>query len=560
MSIKRIEENVPRAHIEHPAPIGVENDVDVSTEKRSWRSYLWDTWDKSPEVRRLLTKVDWTLVTFGCLGTFIKFLDRQNLSTAFVSGMKEDLGFYGNQLIYANASIPPALFHERSLRDKTDLLQCCIDHCSLAEQSDLDSHQSKILHHVLGGGMDNNVSCFNVPSLSLVILTICNSTFAQSAMKTSTQMYVLRAILALFETGHYSAIMYLCGSWYQKGELSRRMAIVNMAAQAGPMFSAYLQTAAYSGLNGVNGMEGWQWLYIIDGVFSVGIIIPQFFLLPETPARLKPNWIFSQKEIELARDRMPKEGRVRQGRFTKTQIKRWFTTPEIWLLSLIAASQNIGYTPNQSLPFWFKAWNTIKKGSFTVQQINDYTTPLYAVTITVTTCMAWASDTIFKGRRWPMLILGGAVNFVVCILLATTPVFPKNRAFRWFLYYNTGWGEASNCMFWAWTSEILAGDPATRAFAGASLQVWSQVFAATIPLAVFQTVHQPAVKSGNFTAAGFWIVQIICALTLAYIQHQKSLRPVEIVKAESDSVQSEDVDPGSENVQELNVVELSKQA
>ncbi|EXJ89611.1 hypothetical protein A1O3_02678 [Capronia epimyces CBS 606.96] len=471
MASVQLQENVPRAQIDHVAPSGVVAGQDVSTKNRTWKSYLWDTWDKTAEERRLLFKVDITLVTFGCLGTFIKFLDRSNLNTAFVSGMKEDLSLYQNQLNYANiiALVPTNLILTRT-----------------------------------------NPRYF-IPFLE-VGWTIC--TFCQAKMTKAEHMYVIRAILAIFETGHYSAIMFLCGSWYQKGELARRMSIVNMAAQAGPMFSAYLQAAAYSGLNGVQGMAGWQWLFIIDGIISIGIIIPQLFLLPEVPSRLTPNFMFSEQEIELARDRKPKEGRVRQGAFTRAQIWRWFTTPEIWILWLIAASQNIGYLPNQSMAFWFKAWNSIKKGSFTVQQINNYTTPLYATTITVTTLMAWASDTICKGRRWPMLLVGATVNFVVCILLATTPVFPKNRAFRWFLYYQTGWGEASN---WA-------GDPATRAFAGAGLQVWSQVFAATIPLAVFKTVDQPAVRKGNFTAAGFWIVQIICSLTLAYMLHSKAKR------------------------------------
>ncbi|KAF2815362.1 MFS general substrate transporter [Mytilinidion resinicola] len=485
MALPRLAENVPRLDIDHVKPIGIENGVDVSAKNRSWRSYLWDTWDKSPEERKLLFKVDITLVTFGCLGTFIKFLDRANLNTAFVSGMKEDLDLFGNTS-YSVASIL-ALVPTNLLLTRT------------------------------------NPKYF-IPFLEIG-WTIC--TFGQSQMRSPTQMYVLRALLAVFETGHYSAIMFLCGSWYQKGELARRLAIVNMAAQAGPMFSAYLQAAAYKGLNGVHGLAGWQWLFIIDGIISLGVIVPQLFLLPDIPSRLKPNFMFSAEEIELARDRQPKEGRVRQGAFTRTQVIRWFTTPEIWILWLIAASQNIGYLPNQSMAFWFKAWNKIKKGSYTVPQINNYTTPLYAVTITVTTLMAWASDTIFKGRRWPMLILGATVNFIVCILLATTPVFPKNKAFRWFLYYQTGWGEASNCMFWAWTNEMLSGDPATRAFAGAGLQVWSQVFAATIPLAVFQTVDQPAVRSGNFTAAGFWIVQIICASALAYILHFKQERGIE---------------------------------
>jgi len=43
-----------------------------------------------------------------------------------------------------------------------------------------------------------------------------------------------------------------------------------------------------------------------------------------------------------------------------------------------------------------------------------------------------------------MLVLGAALNFVILILLASTPVFPKSREFRWFLYYGVAICQASN--------------------------------------------------------------------------------------------------------------------
>ena len=36
--------------------------------KRRWVSYLWDTFDKSPEERRLLFKLDSAILTFASLG------------------------------------------------------------------------------------------------------------------------------------------------------------------------------------------------------------------------------------------------------------------------------------------------------------------------------------------------------------------------------------------------------------------------------------------------------------------------------------------------------------
>ena len=40
--------------------------------KRTWKSYLWDTFDKSPEERRFLFKLDSAVLTFATLGYFIK--------------------------------------------------------------------------------------------------------------------------------------------------------------------------------------------------------------------------------------------------------------------------------------------------------------------------------------------------------------------------------------------------------------------------------------------------------------------------------------------------------
>lgn len=84
--------------------------------KSSWKSYLWDTFDKSPEERRFLFKLDAALMTLASLGYFIKYLDqvsvdvlvagdttdldKVNINNAFVSGMKEDLNLMGNELNY----------------------------------------------------------------------------------------------------------------------------------------------------------------------------------------------------------------------------------------------------------------------------------------------------------------------------------------------------------------------------------------------------------------------------------------------------------------------------
>lgn len=57
------------------------------TPKRTWKSHLWDTFDKSPEERRFLFKLDAALMTLASLGYFIKYLDQVRCShTGFSRG------------------------------------------------------------------------------------------------------------------------------------------------------------------------------------------------------------------------------------------------------------------------------------------------------------------------------------------------------------------------------------------------------------------------------------------------------------------------------------------
>jgi hypothetical protein len=61
--------------------VGVGEGVEILqlTPKKSWKSYIWDTLDKSPEERRFLFKLDAVLMTLASLGYFIKYLDQVDL-------------------------------------------------------------------------------------------------------------------------------------------------------------------------------------------------------------------------------------------------------------------------------------------------------------------------------------------------------------------------------------------------------------------------------------------------------------------------------------------------
>lgn len=45
--------------------------------------------------RRLLLKLDSFILSYLCLAQFMNYLDRSNIANAYVSGMKEEIGFVG---------------------------------------------------------------------------------------------------------------------------------------------------------------------------------------------------------------------------------------------------------------------------------------------------------------------------------------------------------------------------------------------------------------------------------------------------------------------------------
>ena len=70
--------------------------------RRRQKWYQWFSPDDTPEERRLITKLDLLIIVFAFLAYWTKVLDASAVTAAYVSGMKEDLGLFGNELNYLN--------------------------------------------------------------------------------------------------------------------------------------------------------------------------------------------------------------------------------------------------------------------------------------------------------------------------------------------------------------------------------------------------------------------------------------------------------------------------
>lgn len=156
------------------------------------------------------------------------------------------------------------------------------------------------------------------------------------------------------------------------------------ACAIGTLLSQVLQGGVHTTLNGVAGRPGWRWIFIIDAVISFPVAIGAFLMLPDLPEKIRPNWIFNQDDIDLARARLAAEGRKGTSKdgFSRKAFTEIFSTWHIWVfticysLYIFMQSKSI-CSPVEgrclhadvtgSMAFWFK---NSTSPVYTVQQIN----------------------------------------------------------------------------------------------------------------------------------------------------------------------------------------------
>ncbi|KZT02257.1 MFS general substrate transporter [Laetiporus sulphureus 93-53] len=476
-------------------------------EPRGLKHLIWDTWEKPPEERRFLARLDACLLTYAALSYFSKYLDQQNITNAYVSGMKEELGLHGNELNYI-----------------TTAWTC---------------------GYVIGQIPSNILITRIRPSIWIPVMEVIWSvlTMTLASAKNFTHLVVIRFFVGLAESTFYPSMQYVVGSWYKPDELGKRACIFHTASAIGPMISGFLQTGAYDGLNGRFGLAGWKWLFIIDGIITIPIALFGFIVMPDLPSNTSPSFIYSKEQIELAQRRMEEVGRRPPARFTKRKVLGFFKTWHLYLLTLLYILFNNGGNPSSSMIFWLKSFNTSERTVYTIAQINTYPLPIYGVQVVTTLAWAWWSDAV--RARWPPMVVAGLWNMVVCIVLAASPVY-QHITRRWVFYYMTLVTGGLSGLILSWANELTGHDSEKRAFVVACCNTFAYVVQTWFPTVLFPQVEQPRVLKGNIATACVNFAMVCTALLVLFLSRRDAKR------AAAREIQSE-TDDGKEDDENVKI-------
>lgn len=130
----------------------------------------------------------------------------------------------------------------------------------------------------------------------MVLWGLC--TVAMIHVTTPMQFYIARFLLGAFEAGLVPGVILYLTFWFPEHRRGRAVGIFMTASLIGNVLAGPLSGAAMKYLDGVNGLAGWQWLYITQGVPAILLGFVVYWWLDDNPS--KASWLSDPEKRIIA--------------------------------------------------------------------------------------------------------------------------------------------------------------------------------------------------------------------------------------------------------------------
>lgn len=129
-------------------------------------------------------------------------------------------------------------------------------------------------------------------------------TCVMAVIKSYKHLVILRVIIGCVEAGFAPGVLLVLSSWYKRTEQSKRFGVYISAAILSGAFGGLIAAGIVDNLEGVHGIRGWRWLFIVEGAATIGFAIISLFILPDFPATSRG---LSEREKHIAVARLVSE-------------------------------------------------------------------------------------------------------------------------------------------------------------------------------------------------------------------------------------------------------------
>ncbi|THH30751.1 hypothetical protein EUX98_g3426 [Antrodiella citrinella] len=232
-----------------------ETEKDGSLEKLSSVEQVPDLEDNSSDIEKIvewkvMAKIDYRVVPMLCILYLLAFLDRVNIGNAALFGLKDDLNLRGTEyntalviffVPYAICEIPANILLKR-FKPHVWLSGCMF--------------------------MFGVVTCL------------------QGLTQNYSGLLATRFFLGFFEAGMFPGCFYVLAMWYKRSESQKRCSFFFGSNNLAGAFGGLL-ASAIGKMDGMRGLRGWRWVFILEGTLTCVISVMLFFLISDFPEEAK---------------------------------------------------------------------------------------------------------------------------------------------------------------------------------------------------------------------------------------------------------------------------------
>ncbi|KAJ9661449.1 hypothetical protein H2201_006480 [Coniosporium apollinis] len=425
--------------------------------------------DKEAE-HKLIRKVDWRLLPILGALYAIALIDRVNISNARVAGMDQDLGLrIGARYTIALVMFFPPYF--------------------------LFELPSNILLRRVGSA---NWLSFIAFSWGVVMI-------GQGFVKSYKTLAVCRWFLGTFEAGFFPGCVYLVSCWYVRYEVQKRLAAFYLTSSLIGGFSNILAYGLMQ-MEGVAGVRGWQWIFIIEGLLTVTIATIAWFIIIDFPDKAERKGFLNHSEAAFIARRIENDrGDAIPDGLTWGKFFKHLTDWKLWTFALLFMST--------TMPAYAFAYFTpviIRGMGYTAGVANLLSAPPVVFAVIVAFSFAWLAD--HYHLRAPII----AAQATICLIGLMLTAYHKNNGVRYFgIFLGQAGCQGNIPAILAYQSNNIRLQ--SKRSVGSALQIGFGAIGGIIASTSFREKDAPRYVNGLWATAGLQLfILSACACTTLF--------------------------------------------
>ena len=199
----------------------------------------------------------------------------------------------------------------------------------------------------------------------------------------ASSFYAVRILLGAAEAGFFPGLLFYCTLWFPRAYRARIFGLTQIAPPLSSVVGAPLSTWLLTSMDGVAGLKGWQWMFVIEGMPALVMGVVLVLALPNRPEDAR---FLSAEEKAVLTGLMSRE-RAERERVERFSVWQAMTDGRVWAMCLIALGLVIGTT---GAAIWMP--QLIKQFGLTTMQVGFVAAIPSFVAVFATLFAGWNAD------------------------------------------------------------------------------------------------------------------------------------------------------------------------